>query len=120
MNDVFKQLKGIMSPVTKSLDITTDKPGHYDVYTTHLMENGKPQWFGGIRLQKNYVSYYLMPVYCNPELLHDMSADLKKRMQGKSCFNFKTVDPRLFKELAALTRRAYEDYVSKGIISADQ
>ncbi len=34
-----------------------------------------------------------------------MSPDLKKRMQGKSCFNFKTPDPVLFEELAALTRR---------------
>ena len=33
-----------------------------------------------------------------------MSPELKKRMQGKSCFNFKEVDEQLFKELATLTK----------------
>ena len=33
-----------------------------------------------------------------------MSPELKKRMQGKSCFNFKEVDENLFKELATLTK----------------
>ena len=32
-----------------------------------------------------------------------MSPELKKRMQGKSCFNFKEVDKKLFAELKALT-----------------
>jgi hypothetical protein len=35
-----------------------------------------------------------------------MSDALAKRQQGKSCFNFKTVEPELFAELAALTKKA--------------
>ena len=45
-----------------------------------------------------------MSVYACPELLQSMSPELKKRMQGKSCFNFKEVDENLFKELATLTK----------------
>jgi hypothetical protein len=45
-----------------------------------------------------------MSVYAYPDLLKTMSPELKKRMQGKSCFNFKEVDEKLFKELAQLTR----------------
>ena len=45
-----------------------------------------------------------MSVYACPELLQSMSPELKKRMQGKSCFNFKEVDEKLFKELATLTK----------------
>jgi hypothetical protein len=40
-----------------------------------------------------------------PELLQDISPELRKRMQGKSCFNFKKVEPNLFKELAELTQK---------------
>jgi len=43
-----------------------------------------------------------MPVYMHPELLKRVSPELKKRMQGKSCFNFSSVEPALFKELTAL------------------
>jgi len=57
-----------------------------------------------MRLGKAYVSFYLMSVYASPDLLKGMSPELKKRMQGKSCFNFKEVDEKLFKELAQLTR----------------
>ena len=45
-----------------------------------------------------------MSVYACPELLQNLSPELKKRMQGKSCFNFKEVDEQLFKELATLTK----------------
>ncbi|HSQ25437.1 MAG TPA: hypothetical protein VLN44_13520, partial [Pyrinomonadaceae bacterium] len=53
---------------------------------------------------KNYVSFYLMSVYASPDLLKTMSPELKRRMQGKSCFNFKEVDRKLFGELKTLTK----------------
>jgi hypothetical protein len=40
----------------------------------------------------------------SPDLLKAMSPELKKRMQGKSCFNFKAVDRQLFKELKTITK----------------
>ena len=46
-----------------------------------------------------------MPVYVNPKLLNNISPELKRRMQGKSCFNFKKIDESLFEELAVLTKR---------------
>ena len=49
-------------------------------------------------------------------MLDDLSPSLRKRMQGKSCFNFKAPDKALFAELADLTRRGYEDYVRQGYI----
>jgi hypothetical protein len=51
-----------------------------------------------------------MPVYMYPELLQDVSPNLKKHMQGKSCFNFKKVEPELLKELEALTCKGAEKF----------
>jgi hypothetical protein len=73
-------------------------------------------WFGGVQTRKRYVSYHLMPVYVFPELLDDVSAELKKRMQGKSCFNFTRVDQRLFHELAQLTEKGYQLFVDARLI----
>lgn len=67
----------------------------------------QPVWFGSVQQRKNYVSYHLIAVYAFPDLLADISPELKKRMQGKSCFNFKTLDEPLFKELAQLTEAGY-------------
>jgi hypothetical protein len=44
-----------------------------------------------VRKGKSYVSFHLIPVYMFPDLLKGLSPALEKRMQGKSCFNFKTV-----------------------------
>ena len=49
-----------------------------------------------------------MPVYADPSLMDGASNELRKRMQGKSCFNFSKVDELLMSELEALTRAGHE------------
>jgi hypothetical protein len=81
------------------------------------MANKQPLFFAGVQPRKGYVSYYLMPVYVYPDLLNGMSDALRKRMQGKSCFNFKVVDAELFEELAALTKAGFERYEKEGMLA---
>jgi len=45
-----------------------------------------------------------------------MSPELKRRMQGKSCFNFKEIDEKLFKELARLTKAGAAKFTNKKFI----
>ena len=59
-----------------------------------------------------------MPVYVFPELLETISPELKKRMQGKSCFNFKVVDETLLSELRELTKAGYTQYANNGYLWA--
>jgi hypothetical protein len=102
--EVFARLKTIMRPFEKKMVVAKDTSTDYLLNTLYIMKNKQPLCFGGVRLGKAYVSYYLMSVYACPDLLKAMSPELKKRMQGKSCFNFKEVDEKLFKELAQLTK----------------
>ena len=101
---VFGKLKAIFKPYVKKMDVAQDDQKCYMLNTRHIMKNKQPLCFGGVRLGKAYVSFYLMSVYACPDLLKSMSPELKKRMQGKSCFNFKEVDEKLFKELKQLTK----------------
>ena len=103
-DEVFAELKSIFKPYVKKMDIASDTGAYYLLNTRYTMKNKQPLCFGGVRLGKNYVSFYLMSVYASPELLKTMSPELKKRMQGKSCFNFKAVDKKLYKELRELTK----------------
>jgi hypothetical protein len=102
-DEVFRKLKAIFKPYAKKMVVVQDTPSCYYLDTRYLMKNKKPLCFGAVRLGKNYVSFYLMSVYASPDLLKGMSPELRKRMQGKSCFNFKEVDEKLFKELDKLT-----------------
>ena len=101
---VFARLKTILQPYVKKMDVAQDSQTYYLLNTRYIMKNKQPLCFGGVRLGKAYVSFYLMSVYASPALLKSMSPELKQRMQGKSCFNFKEVDETLFKELAQLTK----------------
>ena len=101
---VFAKLKTIIKPYARKMDVACDTPIYYLLNTRYIMKNKQPLCFAGVRLGKAYVSFYLMSVYACPDLLKDISPELKKRMQGKSCFNFKEVDEPLFKELARFTK----------------
>jgi len=99
---VFARLKQIFAPHEKNMIVAQATNKMYVLNTRHLLKKNYPLMFGGVRLGKNYVSFYLMSVYATPD--QPISPELKKRMQGKSCFNFTTVDEKLFKELEKLTK----------------
>ena len=109
---VFAALKNTLVPYAQDLHVLTDKPGIYQVETRSPVYKGRPLYFAGVRTGKNYVSFYLMPVYMNPVLQQEMSPQLKKRMQGKACFNFTAPDPALFHELSALTASGFQCFRS--------
>jgi hypothetical protein len=112
----FRKLRAILEPYAAKLEVVHDKSNNYYLDTHHIMKNKKPMFFAAVRVGKSYVSFHLMPVYAFPDLLAGLSPELKKRMQGKSCFNFTTVDEKLFKELAKLTRAGFAKFTSPQFI----
>ena len=116
LNPVFLELKSILAPYAVQLDTKKDDDSELYLDTRHIQKNKKPLFFGAVQRKKSFVSIHLMPVYTHPELLDGLSPALKKRMQGKSCFNFASVEPELLQELAALTRASYASYEAQGYV----
>jgi hypothetical protein len=110
----FDLLKSILAKYATKLTVVADKPGNYYLDGGYSEEYKKTIFFGAVRTGKNYVSFHLMPVYGCPDLLDDLSDNMKKRMQGKACFNFKTITPGQVKELAKLTKRGFEKFKKLG------
>jgi hypothetical protein len=69
-----------------------------------------------VSIGKAYVSYHLMGIYANQNLQKTMSKELKARMQGKTCFNFKNSNEALFRELEQVTATSIEDFRKAGFI----
>ena len=105
---VFEHLKSILKPYAKKLTIKHDVAGHFYLDAPYSEKWQKELFFASTQIKKNYVSFYLMPVYMCPDLLKDISPELKKHMQGKSCFNFKKIEKPLFEELSQLTKKGFE------------
>lgn len=111
---VFERLRNILKPFAPKLTVKADTTDAYQLDGPYSQKWKKELFFASAQVKKNYVSYYLMPVYMYPDLLKGISPKLRKHMQGKSCFNFKKVEPELFEELAALTKQGYERFQKEG------
>jgi hypothetical protein len=115
LEEVFERLRAVYRRCEARCVVLSDAPGKYYLGTHHVREkDGYRIWFGGVEIKKRYVSAHLMPVYASPELLQAISPALRKRMQGKACFNFTRVDAALFEELAQLVAAGEERFASKG------
>ena len=123
---IFRSLKSILQKHATDLAVADDTATHFS-----LEGNVGPatlQAWGGkvkrpkipvawIEIGRSYVSYHLMGVYGNAALSDGMSRELKARMQGKTCFNFKSDDAMLFEELDQLTGRGIASFRRAGFIS---
>jgi hypothetical protein len=114
--ETFKRLRTIFKPLEKDLAIKTDEPGKYYLISKKLNEKKQEVWFGGVEIKKNYVSFHLVPLYFFPILLDGISPELKKRLTGKACFNFKKPDDANFAALENLTKIGFETFKEKEMI----
>jgi hypothetical protein len=103
-SDTFAKLRRVLSRHPGTI-VTVDEPGNFQVASKTLKDRGgRPLFVAAVQIKKRYVSFHLMPVYACRDLAKGLSPSLKKRMQGKSCFNFTTIDPEHVQELAAVTK----------------
>ncbi|MCF8240747.1 MAG: hypothetical protein K9J16_05115 [Melioribacteraceae bacterium] len=104
---IFIRLKSIFEKFENDLTVIGDNQKNYSLEGPYSEKFKKNLWFGAVQIKKNYVSCHLMPVYMYKDLADDVPKDLKKRMQGKSCFNFKKYDEDLFKKMEDFTDKCY-------------
>lgn len=102
---VFEALRALILRHSEGLDVTRDQSGDLVVRTRQMDAKGQPGWFGTVTMRKSYVAYHLPPLYDHPALAGALSDELERRRQGKTCFNFKALEPAVLDELAALTER---------------
>ena len=111
---VFAALREILKRfIGKDLVVQTDKPGNYHLEAPSILHRKKPLYFAGVRTNKNYVSFHLLHMYYNPAAKKALSPALKKRIQGKACFNFTAIDEDCFAELGRLIADGLKIYKSE-------
>jgi len=102
------RLWAILEPYRDRLE-----PGSvYGLVTLRRVGSKQHDFFAGVRVAPNHVAFHLMPVYTDPHLLDDVSPALRKRLKGKTTFDFVAADEALFSELEALVARSFDAYMA--------
>jgi hypothetical protein len=70
-------------------------------------------WFAGVRQKGDTVKFMLLPMHTHPELLVDISPELRKRKTGASVLTLRAGDETLIEELEALVERSFDAYVGQ-------
>jgi len=117
----FDVLKRAMATQARRLAVKTDSAKAYELLTKspspYPQHKGKPMWFGMVKIGKAYVSYHLVPLYMNAALQKKIPPALKKHMQGKACFNFKTAPAAdVLAELKRLTAAAADNWATQKLL----
>lgn len=110
----FAALCAILKRQSKGWLVPQEGPRGMQVFTKQEF-GGKPFWLAGVRWGKSYISFLIISVYMFPDLLKNISPQLRKRMQGKSCFNFRDADPVLMRELEALSKAGFARVKRDGV-----
>jgi len=123
---IFARLRSLLQKHSETLSVNEDTSTSYSLAgspgpATLKAWGGKMKkpiipvaW---VQIGKGYVSYHLMGVAGNAKLADAMSAKLKARMQGKTCFNFKAADDELFAEIDQLTGESITAFRNAGFIA---
>jgi hypothetical protein len=110
----FAVLKGLLAPYASRLHTTQDSETFYMLDGEYAPDFKRAIAFGGVQIRRAYVSFHLLPVYSHPELLGSVSDALKKRLHGRSSFNFVRPERELLVELSALVDSGFRLYERLG------
>ncbi len=114
---VFDAVRPLFTPHAAACEVVHDAPDRYYLAARNVRAtDGYRLGFGGVEIKKSYVSVHLIPVYVHPDLLDGTSSALRKRMQGKSCFNFTGVEPDLLAELKTVVDAGMERFTAEGFL----
>jgi hypothetical protein len=109
--ETFAVLRTLLQRHGKRMLTIVDKPRDFQLASGTMRDPaGRPLFVAAVQIKARYVSYHLMPLYMKPALLATVSPALKKRMQGKACFNFTAIDADQLNELSALTKTGIDGF----------
>ena len=125
LQPIFGKLRAILKRNAPSFRVSEDSPDHYALDATPGPATLRA-WGGKVKrpripvawveIRKTYVSYHLMGV-AHPSVRETLSKQLEARLQGKTCFNFKTNDDALFRELDQVTHLGLSTFREAGFVT---
>jgi hypothetical protein len=115
---IVREIVAMLDRYAPPLVVRRDTKGGYNyVSEKDLVIDGRKRsevYFASVIPQKDYVGFYYMPVYAEPDVKALFSPELLGLLKGKSCFHIKAMDKSLAKEIRAALASGYKMYKQRG------
>lgn len=117
--EIFQTIRASMQPyAAKGFVVKKNTDDVYELWSERDIEiDGRKRsevFFASVCIKKNYVGFYFMPVYVEPELKAVLHPDLLKRLKGKSCFHITKLTEELLDQLVNALTSGFTFYKQKG------
>ncbi len=94
---IFDEVKPLIKAYEKKgFTPKFDLQGKYDLWSIKdvfaFKKERKEVYFCGLTIQSNYVWFYYITLYSDPEVSKLLGKELMATLKGKSCFHLKKID----------------------------
>lgn len=102
--EIFQTIRAVLQPYTVSgFAAINNTDTDFELSTEKAVEiEGRKKdnvYFAGVKIHKNHVGFYYMPIYIEEEMKNLVSKDLLQLLKGKSCFHIKKLDDELLEKI---------------------
>lgn len=117
--EIFQTIRAVLQPyATLGFNNRINSETNYDLWSDmEVVAFGKKRnemYFAAVTIRKDYVGFYYMPVYAEPEMKTVFDPALLKLLKGKSCFHIKKLDESLLAHIEDALAEGYRLYKEKG------
>jgi hypothetical protein len=115
---IFAELRALLEKYAnrESLAVIDDSERRYCLAGGRHPKHKTPMPLAWVQMGKGYVSFHHMGICGSTRVPDLLSPRLKARMQGKTCFNFKTCEPAILAELDVVTANAFAALRKAGLL----
>ena len=112
--DIFDEVVSLLAKYSPPFEVRRDAKGGYHLWSNKpVVIEGREKnelFFAGVISQKNYVGFYYMPVYIDPERKAMFKPELLARLKGKSCFHLSKLEPDLKNQISQALEDGFRMY----------
>lgn len=118
LKQIYSSLKELLQHYRPPLVAKVDDDKRFDLVSIKdvVIEGRKRKevYFASIIIQKDYVGFYYMPVYSDPEMKTIFQPELLSLLKGKSCFHIKRLDDPLREQIRVALKDGFNLYKTRG------
>ncbi|WP_199118828.1 hypothetical protein [Pedobacter sp. ASV28] len=113
--EIFQSIRAVMQPYeTLGLNARLSSDTVYELWSErNVMIDGQKKnelYFAGLKILKNHVGFYFMPVHQTSEIKVVFHPSLFKLLKGLSCFQINKLDDALLEQIADALDKGFKIY----------